>query len=100
MTNSSVQLVETVVYRAEGRTRTSRRIVQERSRGRIGPGDNDIWDRDHIPVPPLPPTNLGGNQRTEKQVIEDVIGNITIRGNVLQSKTIDLDLQTGVFQHS
>ena len=33
----------------------------EETREGIGPGDSDVWDRASIIVPPLPPTNLGGN---------------------------------------
>ena len=61
MTNTTVQLVETVTFKAGGHTKSTTRIVAEQRRGRIGPGDSDVWNRIPMPVPGLPPSNLGGS---------------------------------------
>ena len=61
MQHTNVRLVESVTFQAEGRHKTTSRTVAEQHRGRVGPGDSDIWDRVPVRVPPLPPSNLGGS---------------------------------------
>ncbi|XP_023343516.1 arrestin domain-containing protein 1 isoform X2 [Eurytemora carolleeae] len=61
MTNSTVQLVEKVTFKAGGHTRSTSRIIAEQQRGRIGPGDSDLWNKVAMYVPGLPPSNLGGS---------------------------------------
>jgi len=62
MTNTTVQLLETVIFKAiGGHTKTHTKVITEQNRGRIGPGDSDIWNKATIGVPALPPTNLGGS---------------------------------------
>jgi len=61
MQHTNVQLVESVTFKAGGHHKTTSRTVAEQRRGRVGPGDSDIWDRVPVRVPPLPPSNLGGS---------------------------------------
>ena len=60
MSGTFVNLVEIVTYKTSRKNRTERRVVAERRRGRIDPGDTDSWDNVLMDIPPLPPTRLGG----------------------------------------
>ena len=61
MSSSDVQLVEAVTFKASGHSKTTSRVVVEARSGRVGPGESAMWDRERLRVPPLPPSNLGGN---------------------------------------
>ena len=61
MNGSMVNLIERVSYRArDGHTRQENRKVATRSQGPIRPGTSDYWEGVDLPIPPLPPTGLGG----------------------------------------
>ena len=61
MNGSMVNLIETVSYRAyDGQTKQENRTVATRSQGPIKPGTSDYWEGVDLPIPPLPPTGLGG----------------------------------------
>jgi len=61
MDSSFLSLIETVTYHTSRKNKTETRTVAEIRRGRIEPGDQDMWEDVKMRVPALPPTNLGGN---------------------------------------
>jgi len=60
MTGSFLNLVEVVTYKTARKNKTERRVVAEIRRGRIAPGESDLWEGVLMRVPALPPTNLAG----------------------------------------
>ncbi|KAK6180226.1 hypothetical protein SNE40_012418 [Patella caerulea] len=60
MTSSFADIRMTVQYHATTKTRTRCNIVSKIWHGAIEPGDSDMWNGDHLPVPPLPPSGLRG----------------------------------------
>jgi len=61
MSSSFLNLVETVKYRACGRSKVERRIVAEIIRGSIAPGSSDYWEGVTMRIPSVPPTHLAGS---------------------------------------
>ncbi|KAK6180227.1 hypothetical protein SNE40_012419 [Patella caerulea] len=60
MTSSFADIRMTVQYHATIKTRTRWNSVSKISHGAIEPGDSDMWNGDHLPIPPLPPSGLRG----------------------------------------
>lgn len=54
-------LTETINYLARGKVvQTEKRELASLVRGKIRPGERDVWTNEQLYVPPLPPTNLRG----------------------------------------
>jgi len=61
MTGSFLNLVEVVTFKTARKNKTEQRVVAEIRRGRIAPGDSDLWEGVLMRVPAVPPTNLAGS---------------------------------------
>ena len=58
---SSLRLLEHVRYMTPRKNKNETRVVAEINRGRIGPGESDMWEGVIMRIPSVPPTNLAGN---------------------------------------
>eukprot|EP00088_Acartia_fossae_P019105 TRINITY_DN2109_c0_g1_i1.p1 TRINITY_DN2109_c0_g1~~TRINITY_DN2109_c0_g1_i1.p1 ORF type:complete len:432 (-),score=73.87 TRINITY_DN2109_c0_g1_i1:428-1576(-) len=59
MSDSQVELIETIAFKAGREKKVLTRTVAKMERGKVEPGDSDIWDRVPMLIPPLPPSFLG-----------------------------------------
>jgi len=56
-------LVQTIMFYAQGRSRSQKKTVSELKGPAIECGDHEMWCPTTLAIPPLPPTRLGGNCR-------------------------------------
>ena len=55
-----MRLVQTIVYKAEGREETIATNILEREKGSVYPGDSEVWKDSTMKIPALPPSQLPG----------------------------------------
>ena len=60
LNGSRLRLLEHVKYFTPQKKKEETRVVAEISRGRIGPGESDMWEGIIMRIPSVPPTNLAG----------------------------------------
>jgi len=60
MNKSSVELIQTITFYAQGRSKVTTTEVFGYKRGAIEPGESDTWTDTAMRIPVLPPSNLKG----------------------------------------
>lgn len=62
---SSAVLRTKITYHAEGQTNSEKKEIAEIKHGSVPAGQSDAWSGELMPIPPLPPSFLGGCQIIE-----------------------------------